>query len=78
MLFSLPMSFGSLLIVESARGEVVQALGLVSVAVVMGLLVTLLLGRRDERAPRGRRDLRRVCRNGDRIPPPDLVRIGGR
>jgi hypothetical protein len=29
VLFGLPISFGSLLVVESARGEVVQALGLV-------------------------------------------------
>ena len=52
MLFGLPISFGSLLVVESARGEGVQALGLVSLAVVMVLLVTLLLGRPDERAGR--------------------------
>ena len=52
MLFGLPISFGSLLVVEPAKSEGVQALGLVPLAVVMVLLVTLLLGRRDERAAR--------------------------
>jgi len=52
VLFGLPISFGSLLVVESAKGEVVQTLGLVSLVVAVVLAVALLLGRRDERAAR--------------------------
>ena len=52
VLFGTPISFGSLLVVESAKGEVVQTLGLVSLVVAVVLAVALLLGRRDERAAR--------------------------
>ncbi|PSQ25997.1 hypothetical protein BRD06_06510 [Halobacteriales archaeon QS_9_67_15] len=52
VLFGLPISFGSLLVVESAKGEVVQTLGLVSLVVAVVLAVALLASRRDERATR--------------------------
>jgi len=52
VLFGVPISFGSLFVVESAKGEVVQALGFVSLAVAAMLALALLLGRRNERAAR--------------------------
>ncbi|WP_436926842.1 hypothetical protein [Halosimplex amylolyticum] len=50
VLFGTPVAFGSLLVFETAKGEVVQSLGLASLTVAALLAGALLVGQRDERA----------------------------
>ncbi|MFC7139598.1 hypothetical protein ACFQMA_07070 [Halosimplex aquaticum] len=50
VLFGAPIAFGSLLVFETAKGQVVQQFGVASLVVATVLAVALLLSRRDDRA----------------------------
>ncbi|MFB6141565.1 MAG: hypothetical protein ABEJ26_14150 [Halosimplex sp.] len=52
VLLGAPLSFGALLASEATKGDVVQAVGLASLAVAAALAVAVLVGHRDERADR--------------------------